>query len=218
MSTAATSTKSTATPTAIKKLLANIPCLKPNGANWAIFKMCFSSMIKVTQRWGYFIGLKSYPLPVDLNQLTTTEAKAIEEWEYEDSVTSYLLSQRLSDTTKMHLANCSTTWEQWTMVSKDYQAKSAYAQANLHQVFLEMWYAKGANMREFLTSLCYKCKELAAARVQVTNTEYQRTILWGIPSELATFVLQLLLSILIINKAASVNLDALINQIYEEAD
>jgi hypothetical protein len=34
---------------------------------------------------------------------------AIVQWEYEDSVASYYLSQRLPDTTEMRLANCSTT-------------------------------------------------------------------------------------------------------------
>jgi hypothetical protein len=54
------------------------------------------------------------------------------------------------------------------MVFKDYQAKSAYAQADLHQAFLKMRCAKGTDMREFLTILCYKHKELVAVGVQVS--------------------------------------------------
>jgi hypothetical protein len=174
--------------------------------------------MKVTCRWGYFTGTKSYPHPADLNQVTTDEATAIELWEYEDAVISYLLSQRLPDTMEMHLANCSTTKERLTMVSLDYQAKSTYAQADLQQAFLEMCCAKGANMREFLTSLCYKCEELAAARVQVTNEEYKRTILKGIPAELGTFASQLLSMAALISKSAPVDLDALVSHLCEEMD
>ena len=104
------------------------------------------------------------------------------------------------------------------MVTKEYQAKSAYAQADLHQAFLEMRCAKGGNVREFLASLCCKREELAAAGVSVTEKEYERTILQGIPSELATFASHLLSSALIVHGAASIDLDALINQICEEAD
>jgi hypothetical protein len=216
--TPATTSTQAATPTTIEKLPANIPCLEPNGANWAIFKMRFSNAMKVTHRWGYFTGLKPCPEPADPDKPTTDEAEAIEQWEYDDSVATYLLSQRLPDTTEMRLASCSTTKERWAVVSRDYQAKSAYAQADLHQAFLEMRCAKGTDVREFLTSLCYKHEELAAAGVEVTEKEYEQTILRGIPTELATFTSQLLSSALIIDKAASVNIDALTNQICEEAD
>jgi hypothetical protein len=214
-----TSTTSTTTaPTSIEKLPANIPRLEPNGANWAIFKMRFSNAMKVTRRWGYFTGTKPYPNPADPNLVTTEEATAIELWEYEDAVASYLLSQRLPDTMEMHLANCSTTKERWTTVSLNYQAKSAYAQADLQQAFLEMRCAKGADVREFLTSLCYKCEELAAARVEVTDEEYKRTILRGIPAELGTFTSQLLSAAALISKSAPVDLDALISHLCEETD
>jgi hypothetical protein len=55
------------------------------------------------------------------------------------------------------------------MVSKDYQTKSAYTQADLHQAFLKMCCVKGADVKEFLISLCCKCEELVAARVLVTE-------------------------------------------------
>jgi hypothetical protein len=76
---------------------------------------------------------------------------------------------------------------------------------------------KGGDVREFLSSLCYKREELAAAGVVVTEKEYKRTILCGIPSDLATFASHLLSSALIVHSSASINIDALINQINEEA-
>ena len=104
------------------------------------------------------------------------------------------------------------------MVTKKYQAKSAYAQVDLHQTFLEMRCTKRGDVREFLTSLCCKCEKLAAVGVTVTDKKYERTILKGIPSELATFASHLLFLALIIHDASPVDLDALINQICEKAD
>src|SRR6267154_5937145 len=153
----------TVTPTTIEKLPANILHLEHNGTNWAIFKMCFSNAMKVTRRWAYFMGLNPYPEPVDMAKPTKEEATTIVQWEYEDSVASYLLSQRLPDITKMQLTYCTTTQERWTLVTKEYQAKSAYAQADLHQAFLDMHCTKGGDVREFLANLCCKRKELAAA-------------------------------------------------------
>ena len=213
-----TSPLPTATPTTIEKLPANIPRLEPNGSNWAIFKMRFSNAMKVTRRWAYFTGLSPYPDPIDPAKPTPEEAAQIVQWEFEDSVASYLLSQRLPDTTEMRLANCTTTKERWDLVTKEYQAKSAYAQADLHQAFLEMRCTKGGNVREFLASLGCKREELAAAGVTVTEKEYERTILRGIPGELATFASHLMSSALIVHGAKSINLDALTNQICEEAD
>ena len=63
------------------------------------------------------------------------------------------------------------------MVTKEYQAKSAYVQADLHQAFLEMCCAKRGDVREFLASLCCKREELAATGVSVTEKEYEQTIL-----------------------------------------
>ena len=205
-------------PTTIDKLPANIPRLEYNGSNWAIFKMRFSNAMKVTRRWAYFTGLNPRPEPADAAQPTKEEAAAIIQWEYEDSVASYYLSQKLPDTTEMRLANCSTTKERWDIVTKEYQAKSAYAQADLHQAFLEMRCTKGGDVKEFLASLCCKREELAATGVPVTEKEYERTILRGIPSKLATFASHLLSSALIVHGATSVNIDALISQICEEAD
>jgi hypothetical protein len=73
-------------------------------------------------------------------------------------------------------------------------------------------------VREFLANLCCKRKELAAAGVSVTEKEYEGTIIQGIPSKLATFASHLMSSASLIQSAAPINLDALVNQICEEAD
>ena len=202
----------------IGTLPTSIPYLEPNGANWAIFMMRFRDAMKVARRWVYFTGQKPCPKPQDPNHPTEGEVNAAEKWEYEDSVASFLLFQRLSDSTVMRLSKCCSAHEQWEMVAREYQAKSAHAQANLHQAFLEMRCWKGEDVREFLASLCYRKEELAAAGVHVTEKEYEHTILRGIPSELATFASHLLSSALLAHGTSTVNLDALISQVCEEAD
>ena len=93
-----------------------------------------------------------------------------------------------------------------------------YTQADLHQAFLEMHYAKRGNVREFLASLCCKQEKLAAIGVSVTKKEYEQTILQGIPSKLVTFASYLLSLALIVHGTASIDLDTLINQICEKAN
>ena len=95
----------------IEQLPANIPRLEPNGANWAIFQMRFKDAMKVTCQWGYFTSLKPCPRIQDLAAPTDDELNAIEQWEHDDSVACYLLSQRLPDTTVMHLSSCPTAKE-----------------------------------------------------------------------------------------------------------
>jgi hypothetical protein len=218
MSTTSTSNSIPEPSTTIDKLPANIPRLEPNGSNWAIFQMHFRDAMKVTRHWPYFTGLKSCPEPDDPEDVTKEEKEAIEKWEFDDSVASYLLSQKLPDTTVMCLSGCETTKERWDAVTSEYKAKSQYAQADLHQTFLEMRCAKGGDVREFLTNLCCKREELAAAGVTVTKKEYERTILRGILGDLVTFASHLLSSALIVHGATSINIDALINQICEEAE
>ena len=74
------------------------------------------------------------------------------------------------------------------------------------------------NVYKSLANLGYKREELAAADVDIIDKEYECTILQGILNELATFASQLLSSALIVHNAASVNINALINQINEEAN
>ena len=96
-----------------------------------------------------------------------TEIEAATEWEYQDSVASYLMSQCLPDTTVMCLNGHVTMEERWTAVTMEYQAKSAYAQTDLHQAFLDMHCIKGGDVHEFLTNLGYKREELAAAGINI---------------------------------------------------
>ena len=129
---------------------------------------------------------------------------------------SYLLSQRLPDTTVMHMVNCACAQDHWELVTKEFQAKSKYAQANLHQSFLDMHCARGGDIWEFLASLSYKKEMLAAAGMHIMEREHKCTILHGIPSKLATFTSTILVMAQVSN--TSTDLNALANHICEEAD
>src|SRR5260370_13611568 len=144
----------------IEQLPANIPQLETNGTNWAICKTLFQEAMRVSCQWGYFTGARPCPKPKVADKPTEGKSKAIEKWEHKDAVASYLLSQRLPDITVMHLTSCLTVHDQCEMVTKEYQAKSAYTQADLHQSFLEMHCAKGGDGRQFLGNLCYKRQQL----------------------------------------------------------
>jgi LTR polyprotein gag-polypeptide-like protein len=174
--------------------------------------------MKVTHRWDHFISAKPCPKPKVTDKPIDAEREAIEKWEHENAIASYLLSQHLLDITVICLTNCLTAHNQWKMVTKEYQAKSAYTQADLHQSFLKICCAKGGDVREFLGNLCYKREELAASGIDITDKEYERTILQGIPTKLATFALHILSLAHLIHGATSINTDALINQICEEAE
>ena len=155
----------------------SVPYLEPYGDNWAIFMMHFWSVMKATCQWAYFTGEEPCPRPKGTSKPTSAEIEAAEMWEYEDTIAQYLLSQRLPDSTVMRLSKCRTAFEQWETITQEYQAKSAFAQADLHQAFLDMRCTKGEDIWKFLANLCYKREELAAAGVQVTEKEYEHTIL-----------------------------------------
>ena len=77
---------------------------------------------------------------------------------------------------------------------------------------------KGADVRTFPTGLTYKREELAVAGITVSAKDYERTVLRGIPEELAKFAAHLLSSARLVHKVESIDTDMLISHICEEAD
>jgi hypothetical protein len=110
-----------------------------------------------------------------------------------------------------------TTKARWDRVHDEFTAKSIYAQNDLESTFYDMRCAKGSDVHVFLMSLQYKCEELAAAGVSISDKEYQRMVLKGIPEELARFASGLLSSARIFLTPA-VDIKTLIDHICEEAD
>jgi hypothetical protein len=158
------------------------------------------------------------PTPKNSTKPTEEEAEALERWDHEDLVASYLLAQRLPDTTALHLEQFPTAQGRWSILSREYTAKSAYAQNDLEDAFLEMRCPRGGDVRDFLTSLRHKREQLTAAGVQITNRDYRRTVLRGIPDDLATFASQLLTATRAADPSTDMATDTLIGHICEEAD
>ncbi|KAH9057701.1 hypothetical protein EDB87DRAFT_1686022 [Lactarius vividus] len=61
------------------------------------------------------------------------------------------------------------------------------------------------DVRAFLTSVRYKREELAAAGVTISHRDYQRTVLRGIPEELARFAANLLSAARLVHSVTTVD-------------
>jgi hypothetical protein len=214
----AASTPAASSPHAEPPLHTLVPRLELNGSNWAAFQMRFSEAMDAADRWGHFDGTEPRPGAANPKALTTDELAAQKRWDREDKISRNLLLQRLHDTTAMRLKPLSTARERWTRLSQEYQAKSVYAQTDLQQAFFDMRCAKDGDVRAFLQALSHKREELAAAGAPVSDSEYQRTILRGIPDDLARFASQLLASTRLASPSSPVDVDTLIIHICEEAD
>ena len=79
-----------------------------------------------------------------------------------------------------------------------------------------MAYTRGEDIQSFLTGLRYKCEELAATGIWITQREYQCTILKSLPDELAKFAAQLLISAR--HSGFILDTDTLINSVIEESE
>jgi hypothetical protein len=171
--------------------------------------------MQATCHWPYFEGTVSCPTVKDPSKVTDAEKKAIEEWEHGDLAARYLLSQRLPNSIAVRLQSLTTSKGRWERLTSEFTVQSMYAQNDLEQAFFEMRCPKGGNICTFLTTLRCKKEELAAARVHVTQKEYQRTILKSLPDELAKFATLLLSNTQISNQV--VGTETLINNICKES-
>jgi hypothetical protein len=204
------------TPSTIQQLPSNIPCLKADGSNWAIFVLRFREAMQVAWRWPYFEGTIPCPSLKNPAKVPDDERKAIDDWEFEDLAACYLLSQRLPNSIAIHLQSLTTAKARWDHLVFEFTAQSIYAQNDLEEAFFSMACAKGEDVRVFLTSLRYKREELAAAGVRITQREYQRTILKSLPDELAEFAAQLLSFVQ--HSGHTLDTDTLINSVIEESE
>jgi len=85
-----------------------------------------------------------------------------------------------------------TVKEQWDALTLLTTPKTAHAQANMHQLFLDMQCLKGGDIREFLSSLKKRHHKLTAAGVTVTEPEYKRTIIHRVLDPLSAYVSQMM--------------------------
>ena len=176
-------TAATMTPT--ESIHTLVPRLELNGSNWAAFSVRFKGVMEATDRWGHFNGTELRPVAQDPAAPTKDKLDAQTHWDREDRIGRNFLLQRLPDSTVMRLNSLSTAHERWDRLTEDYKAKNAYAKSDLQEAFFDMRCPKNGDVRAFLDRLSLKREELAAAGAPVTDKDYERAILCGIPEDFA---------------------------------
>jgi len=201
-------------------LSTEVPHLDSEGSNWAVFVRRLQRAMAINGRWGHFDGSDPRPVPKDSKHPTDVEDQAIQRWDREDNVAGYLMSQRLPDEIIMDIEQHSTTQEQWEALCSTFTAKTDFMQTDLHQSFMDMKCPKGGDIRKFLTELRQRRHHLTAISIPVTDIEYKRTILRGIPEPLASYASQTLNSLTIASRytCKPVDISELIDMISEEAE
>src|SRR6266404_5476034 len=185
-----------------------VPHLKPTGANWAIFSMCFQEAMEANQKWSHFKGMLKYPTPVDDKNIMANEQKAIDAWNLEDC---YMLSQQLPDSTAICLKTLATVQECWKKVSDKFSIKSQYAETDLLTAFNDMCCPKGRNICKFLGQMRVKWEELAAVRVMMTEKEYHSAIIKSLPEDMVKFASSMLSTTHMLNPSKDIDANLLIS-------
>jgi len=81
----------------------NVLRLEPSRSNWAIFSLWFQEAMEANQKWGHFDGSSTHPAPVDPDKPTDDEKAMQAEWDWNETVVKYLLTQRMPDSAAMCL-------------------------------------------------------------------------------------------------------------------
>jgi hypothetical protein len=196
----------------------NVPCLELSRLNWAIFLLRFQEAMEANRKWGHFDRSSKHPASVDPDKPTNKEKAAQAEWDQNETVAKYLLTQRMLDSAAVHLHAITLVADCWTKVKNEYSVKSQYAEVDLLTAFSELHCSSVSEVQTFLGQMRMKREELAAVGVEVTGKEYQSAILKSIPEEMSKFASSLLTSTRMFAPGVKVDPDILIDNISEEAD
>jgi hypothetical protein len=196
----------------------NVPCLEPSRLNWAIFSLQFQEAMEANRKWGHFDGSSKRPASADPDKPTNKEKATQAEWDQNETVVKYLLTQRMLDSATVQLRTITLVADRWTKVKNEYSVKSQYAEVDLLTTFSELCCSSMSEVWTFLGQMCVKCEELVAVGVEVTGKEYQSAILKSIPEEMFKFASSLLTSAWMFAPGMKVDPNILIDNISEEAD
>jgi hypothetical protein len=174
----------------------------------------------ITGQWAYFVSATTCPAPKDPDHPMTMEMEEALQWDCEDAIVSYLLSEHLPSDINLDIKYLPTTKEQWDIISHTFTAKSNYVKTNLYQAFIDMKCPKGGDVREFLTTMRMKRYELQAIDINISNSDYKRAILHSLPDALAPFASLMLTHLNLGSKYTGkpINLSRFIDLVSEEAD
>ena len=133
---------STTTTSLSDSLPSSIPKLDASGLNWAIFSVRFQDAIEAKGFWRHFDGTGTRPsaVPTSVTSsdgvVTTTplsdaEIAAVDKWDKDELSAKSLLTQKIPNSTLMHVHNKRTVKERWDAIVTEYTEKGAYAQTDL---------------------------------------------------------------------------------------
>ena len=142
-------------------LPASVPKLETSGKNWLLFSIRFQLAVKAKGKWGHFDGSVPRPGgpgaagavgPGENESVAGTDAaddeaeaavaavaaagaeEVLEEqtqWDKDEDIALYLLSQRLQDSTLVSVERFRTCAAKWKAIVQAFTEKSVYAQTAL---------------------------------------------------------------------------------------
>lgn len=142
--------------------------LDVSGLNWVIFSVHFQDAVEAKGFWSYFDGTSPCPTadavsvtnPADgtvkVTPPSNDDLAAVDKWVKDERSAKSLLTQKIPDSTLMHVHNNGTVKERWDAIVAEYTEKGAYAQTDLCGRFLESKCPDKGNVQEFLDGLRVK--------------------------------------------------------------
>ena len=144
---------STTTTSLSDTLPSSIPKLDASGINWAIFSVRLQDAIEAKGFWNHFDGSSTRPEQTYTAVVTATDgstsggnsiipdtelAASQSQWDKDERSAKSLLTQKIPDSTLMHIHTKKTVVERWNAIVVEYTEKGSYAQTDLRQKFLEL--------------------------------------------------------------------------------
>jgi hypothetical protein len=174
--------------------------------------------MEANHKWGHFDGSSKCPASADPDKPTNEEKAAQADWDQNEMVAKYLLTQCMPDSTAVHIRTITLVMDHWTKVKNEYSVKSQYAKVDLLTTFSELHCSSVSEVWTFLGQMHVKREELAAIGVEVIGKEYQSAILKSILEEMSKFASGLFTSAWMFVPGMKVDPNILIDNISEEAD
>lgn len=225
---------SQATTSLSDTLLLSVPKLDASRMNWVIFTVHFQDAIKAKGFWGHLDGTSTCPIALEPKDVKSKSGEAAEAaatmpaspiaeelqaaklLDKDKLSVKSLLTQKIPDSTLMHIHLKKTVFKRWAAIKKEYTEKGAYVQMDMRAQFLESKCPEKGNVCEFLDNLCVKQEELASIGVDITEQDYCSTIIFSLPYSLTNFASAQLAAARMFSTTKTINPDALISLMSEE--
>jgi hypothetical protein len=134
----------------------NVPKLDIKGTNWVIFSLCFQVAVEAKELWKQFDGTNPKPtgLPTSSGGTMTIsppDPVTLAQWQKTENLAKHLLTQRIPDSTALHVCNLPDVVAMWMEIVCEYTKKGP----------------TGGDIHMFLDELHTKCDELSAVGILI---------------------------------------------------